>query len=132
MRESSAQNSQRMFGRTDVLKSLSATDAAALNSVTTLDLSKRGIKSIDFDFGELPALRVLNLSGNELTALPKSIGKLTKLTFLNVASNKLRALPDISALVELRSILANDNELTEVAPLSSLLELCTLGAWTRC
>lgn len=53
----------------------------------------------------------------------------TKLTFLNLSQNKFRRLGvDLSGLTQLRSLLLNNNELAELPSLSSMNELCGLGA----
>lgn len=64
-----------------------------LDTITTLDLSKRGITDIR-DLGLMPKLRVLDLSGNQVEYL-QPLAVLDSLEWLDLSSNNLRGINDL-------------------------------------
>lgn len=62
-------------------------------NVTQLDLSRKGIKRIPENIGDLARLRSLILSENAIEAIPASIGRLTGLLTLHLFHNRITSLP---------------------------------------
>jgi internalin A len=103
-------------------------EKAAKGKATLLDLSKKGIKELPVEIGQLKNLTFLNLSENQLSSLPAEIGQLTNLTELVLSNNQLSELPaEIWGLTNLTKLSLFGNKLTkllaEIGKLSNLTEL---------
>jgi hypothetical protein len=68
-----------------------------------LDLSKKGIKELPPEIGQLTNLTELDLGGNQLSSLPPEIGQLRNLTQLSLFNNRLINLP--SEIGQLRNLI---------------------------
>ncbi len=87
---------------------LEAIDKAAREKATSLDLSRKGIKTIPPEIGKLTSLTELNLSENRITQIPEAISKLTSLTSLNLWRNRISQIPEaIAKLTKLKVLLDN-------------------------
>lgn len=85
-----------------------------LASVSTLDLSGRGLTAIPSDVFSKTALEELNLSNNRLTGAPQAeIRHLQKLKTLNLSNNQLTGLPAELGQLQLLEVLnVSNNQLT--------------------
>ena len=84
-----------------------------LLAINELDLSRKELKCLPDEFGNLGNLQILNLDNNQLTALPDSIGNLGNLQYLSLNNNQFRALPDsIGNLENLQRLDLYHNQLT--------------------
>ena len=64
-------------------------------TVTSLDLSKNELAKVKPSLAGLTGLTDLNLASNDLTELPPDLAKNSKLQVLNLAFNPLRAIPPV-------------------------------------
>ena len=89
---------------------------AQLAGITTLDLSRQSITSLQSgDFADLSALQTLHLYGNQLTALPADVfAGLAALDTLSLWQNRLESLPAnvFSGLAALRQLGLDRNRLS--------------------
>ena len=100
-----------------------ALSAEALESITRLDLSERGVTLLE-GIEQLPNLRRLHLADGQLTgASLGALAPLVRLDTLDLAGNRLDALESIALLRALRVLIISDNELTDLSPLASLTSL---------
>lgn len=93
--------------------------------LTSLDLSRNKLTSVDAGVFSLTTLTELNMSENELAHLPANLGSLHWLSVLDLANNKLEALPEsIGDCVELACLDVTRNNLTALPEsLSNLTKL---------
>ena len=63
-------------------------EKAAIEEVTSLDLSGMGLTALPSEIGELGNLESLSLDYNQLQALPPEIGQLSNLTELSTVQFK--------------------------------------------
>jgi len=83
-------------------------------SVSTLDLSNRGLVSVPADVLSRTDLESLDLSGNNLTGAPQAeIRHLQKLKYLDLSDNALTGLPaELGQLKNLEVLDVSNNRLT--------------------
>jgi Leucine-rich repeat (LRR) protein len=106
---------------------LQVIEEAARDKRESLNLSRKGLKSLPAEFGKLTNLTSLNLSNNQLTNLPAEIGKLTNLTSLYLLSNQLTNLPaEIGKLTNLTSLSLSYNQPTKTFLLKLVISLISL------
>ena len=100
-----------------------------LTGLTSLNIKSNLLKTLPPDIGNLTNLTELDLSVNSLTELPPEIGNLTSLTSLNIDLNMLSALPpDIGNLTSLTSLSLNAAKLTVLPPeIGNLTSLTSLS-----
>ena len=67
---------------------------AAREKATSLDLSRKGIKTIPPEIANLTSLTTLVLFGNQITEIPESLTNLTNLTKLSLHSNQITEIPE--------------------------------------
>ena len=81
-------------------------------SLTVLDMSSNGLKTLPESLCTLPCLQELHVIWCELSALPENIGRLKNLKKLACGFNQLSSLPeDICSLPVLEALFVNDNSL---------------------
>ena len=98
----------------------------SLQEVIRLDLSGRKIEELPEEFGLLTNLIALNLSNNKLSSLPDSMERLNKLSNIDLRRNSFKLLPQVLKHMELRSINASSNNLTDVSVLKECLHVRVL------
>lgn len=80
--------------------------------LVSLDLNDNNLSSIPTEIGLLNNLQELTVSNNNLTCLPESVGRLVNLRELNVRGNRISNLPDtIGCLKDLKTLIVGQNEL---------------------
>jgi len=94
--------------------------AESFLQITRLDLSGKKLEELPENFGLLENLLALNLSNNKLCTLPESMKNLSKLSNLDIRRNRFEILPPVLQYMQLRSINACSNKLSDV----SVLEKC--------
>ena len=62
----------------------------------------------------VPALQVVDISTNELTAVTEGKVVLPRLQSINISNNRVAALPDVSSWVELITLNAEENKISEM------------------
>jgi len=95
-----------------------------------LDLSNRGLTSVDMNIFGRAELTELNLSYNNLTgALPSQVGQLKNLQVLNLSYNKFTGVPaEVGQLKKLLVLDLSNNQLTGLPyELGNLSQLETLN-----
>lgn len=114
-----------------------------LESLTLLDLSRRGIKSIEglqyasnlkfVDLSDneidditplksLTKIRELDISSNQISSI-QDLSAMTDLKMLNVSRNQISSLDVIKHLESLHTFEANDNQISDITALSMATEL---------
>jgi hypothetical protein len=83
-------------------------------------LDSNDLTSLPAAFASFSRLVSLRLYRNRFTAIPAAIATLTNLTHLNLCHNALEDIAPLSACRNLRSLLLNDNQITDI-PLSFVL-----------
>ncbi len=79
----------------------------------SVDDSKKPLRKLPKEIGQLTHLEELLCAGNQLTVLPKEIGQLKKLTNLDCSNNQLTHIPkEIGQLVGLKKLNYAKNRLT--------------------
>lgn len=94
--------------------------------IRRLDLSGRGIDRLPDSIGLLDSLVALNLANNLLESLPQSIDQLQALVNLDLRRNRFQALPTALGALQLRSLNASDNQLSDISVLEHCPELRVL------
>lgn len=85
-----------------------------VESLTSLDLSNKGLTSIPAEIGRNKSLKILNLSHNNLTGIPAEIGQLSNLEVLDLSYNKLTGLPyELGNLKNLKTLNLTGNKYAE-------------------
>ncbi len=95
-----------------------------LETVQTLDLSGRGIKSIGA-LAEMKNLTELSLAGNEIRDI-SPLSALTKLTYLDLGGNQIEDISALSALTDLETLGLEHNAVEDISPLSGAGHLKSL------
>jgi len=93
------------------------------SEIKRLDLSSNSLVSLPSDIGILSELIVLNLANNKLQSLPESLKDLKKLNNLDIRRNDFSVLPKVIAHMNIKSLIASSNRLTDVEPLSQIKSL---------
>ncbi len=92
-------------------------------NVKTLYLSRKNLREVPKEVGQLVNLRNLYLEGNQLTTLPPEIGNLKELRYLNIWRNNIDSLPgELFQLKKLRQLILSENNLTTLPPEIGQLE----------
>jgi Leucine-rich repeat (LRR) protein len=101
------------------------TNAAQLNGVQTLDLSRLGLKVIPPEISVLTQLQNLNLSSNQISCIPDSLSNLSQLQLLSLSNNKISSIPDsLGSLSQLQGLYLHHNQISSIPDsLSSLPQL---------
>ncbi|CAK4068547.1 unnamed protein product [Aphanomyces euteiches] len=107
-------------------KSVQAQKIERARATGILSLKGCKLKQIPADVFAIPTLHTLDLSQNAITELPPQITELTALKTLKVDGNQLVELPDLSALVKLTTLAADNNTLTRIGALAPNLTKLTL------
>lgn len=90
-------------------------DLVCLSRLTSLDLSRNGLKALPPALGSCVSLTSLNLAFNSLESLPSEIGTLCLLRTLGLKSNALRSLPpEIGDCASLVCLYLTDNRLAQL------------------
>ena len=95
-----------------------------LETMQTLDLSGRGIKSIGA-LAEMKNLTELSLAGNEIRDI-SPLSALTKLTYLDLGGNQIEDISALSALTDLETLGLEHNAVEDISPLSGAGHLKSL------
>ena len=98
--------------------------AAALATVTTLDLSDAGITDLT-GLEQAHNLESLSLGGNQITAL-EPLAELSGLLSLELADNQITDLHPLAGLVDLEFLSLGGNQITALEPLAELSGLLSL------
>ena len=101
-------------------------DTPEPSAVRRLDLSACEIESLPESIGMLEGLIALNLANNYLSSLPESFANLKNLANLDLRRNGFESLPALLGRMNIRSINAAGNRLTEVSILSQCSQLRVL------
>ena len=99
------------------------TSVQGVCDIKRLDLSGCLLESLPDDICLLTDLVFLNLSNNSLSALPSSMGALIKLNNLDIRRNKFVSLPEVIKELNLGSLNASANKISDVSLLLDCLEL---------
>jgi len=104
----------------------------AMASITSLDLSSKGLTALPPEIGLLSRLQILNLENNQISKLPSEIGQLTQLLVLNLGNNQITRLPfEIEKLTLLQQLYLENNKIAilpyEIAKLLQLKHLIVYG-----
>jgi len=89
-------------------------DLGRLANLTELIVSHNSLTTLPAEVGLLVNLKALEAEANCLDALPAELEKCTKLEVLNVTGNALTSLSMLGAMVEMKSLLASNNQLTKL------------------
>jgi hypothetical protein len=89
-----------------------------LTALQTLIVRRCDLTALPEALAALTELKFLDVSHNALTALPGELGRLPKLELLDVSNNKLASLAPLAPLTSLQRLLADSNELADVAELN--------------
>ena len=99
---------------------------SAREKAKTLDFSRKNIKELPPEIGQLTNLTSLYLHDNQLTTVPPEVGQLTNLKTLDLSHNQLTTVPsEIGGLTNLTSLDIDNNQLTtmpsEIGKLTKLM-----------
>jgi Leucine-rich repeat (LRR) protein len=105
-----------------------------LESLTSLDLSYRGLSSVPTTIGRLTNLQRLDLGSNGMEGIPTEMGLLTRLKVLDLAFNELAVLPtELQGLTQLQRLDISHNQLASlpkgIERWSNLGTLCAM--WNK-
>jgi len=90
-------------------------DAKYSKSGTSLNLSKKGLKTVPDEVFDNKDLKVLRLFGNQLDSIPERIGELVNLEKLYLGKNNLKTLPkSIGKLKNLKILSIQYNEINSL------------------
>ncbi len=104
---------------------LQVIEQAAIEGLTTLDLSSKQLTALPPEIGQLVNLQSLNLDGNKLSSLPSEIIQLVNLRSLELWNNQLSSLPsEIGQLVNLQMLYLSSNQLSSLP--SEIVQLVNL------
>jgi Leucine-rich repeat (LRR) protein len=100
-------------------------NAAQLNGVRTLNLSRLGLKAIPPELSALTQLQNLVLSENQISSIPDSLSNLSQLQMLFLSDNQISSIPDsLSKLSQLKTLYLSDNQISSIPDsLSNLSQL---------
>ncbi len=98
----------------------------AAEALKRLDLSGRSLEELPESIGLLSGLVVLNLAGNKLTSLPESVANLKMLNNLDIRRNRFTVLPELLSSLNLRSLNASGNKISDISVLKGCRDLRVL------
>lgn len=97
-----------------------------MESLTLLDLSRRGIKSIQ-GLQYASNVTYLDLSNNEIDDITP-LKSLTKLRELDIADNQIASIEDLSDMTDLEMLIVNRNQISSIDVIKQLGRLHTFEA----
>jgi internalin A len=101
--------------RMDEQELIAIIEQAAIDRLTTMDLSDKGITAIPTEIKKLTNLQQLNLSHNQITFIPTEIEKLTNLQQLYLGHNQITFIPTtIEKLTNLQRLYLSHNQITAI------------------
>jgi Leucine-rich repeat (LRR) protein len=105
------------------------TNAAQLNGVQMLDLSRLGLKAIPPEISTLTQLQSLALSDNQISCIPDSLSSLSQLQGLFLENNQISGIPDsLGSLSQLQELYLQSNQISSIPDsLSKLSQLRDLN-----
>ncbi len=98
----------------------------AVEALKRLDLSGLALVELPESIGLLSGLVVLNLAGNKLRGLPDSFANLKMLNNLDIRRNGFTVLPELLASLNLRSLNASGNKISDITVLKACRDLRVL------
>jgi Leucine-rich repeat (LRR) protein len=100
-------------------------NAAQLNGVQILDLSRLKLRAIPPEISALTQLQNLNLSYNQISCIPDSLCNLPLLQQLDLDSNQIGSIPDsLGSLSQLQCLFLSNNQISSIPDsLGSLSQL---------
>ncbi|MER8799657.1 leucine-rich repeat domain-containing protein [Mesorhizobium sp. M0998] len=102
-----------------------ATAQTFLESITTLNLSGKGVQSLE-PIAVLTNLTSLSIAGNNSIAELGPLAKLKTLTFLDISGNHVSNINALAPLIALTRADVSDNDITDIRALSALALLTNL------
>lgn len=97
-----------------------------MQSLTLLDLSRRGIKSIQ-GLQYASNLRYLDLSNNEIDDI-MPLKPLTKIRELDISGNQIASIQDLSVMTDMEMLIVNRNQISSIDVIKQLGRLHTFEA----
>ncbi|MFB4328228.1 stalk domain-containing protein [Paenibacillus sp. CR_12] len=97
-----------------------------MESLTLLDLSRRGIKSIQ-GLQYASNVKFLDLSNNEIDDITP-LKPLIKIRELDIADNQIASIQDLSAMTDLEMLIVNRNQISSIDVIKQLGRLHTFEA----
>ncbi|WP_243390698.1 stalk domain-containing protein [Paenibacillus sp. GM2FR] len=97
-----------------------------MQSLTLVDLSNRGIKSIQ-GLQYASNVKYLDLSNNEIDDI-MPLKPLTKIRELDIADNQIASIQDLSAMTDLEMLIVNRNQISSIDVIKQLGRLHTFEA----
>lgn len=97
-----------------------------MQSLTLVDLSNRGIKSIQ-GLQYASNVKYLDLSNNEIDDI-MPLKPLTKIRELDIADNQIASIRDLSAMTDLEMLIVNRNQISSIDVIKQLGRLHTFEA----
>ncbi|MBY0161865.1 leucine-rich repeat protein [Cytobacillus firmus] len=97
-----------------------------MESLTLLDLSRQGIKSIQ-GLQYASNVKYLDLSDNEIDDITP-LKPLTKIRELDIADNQIASIQDLSAMTDLEMLIVSQNQISSLDVIKHLRSLHTLEA----
>lgn len=97
-----------------------------MESLTLLDLSRRGIKSIQ-GLQYASNVKYLDLSNNEIDDITP-LKPLIKIRELDIADNQIASIQDLSAMTDLEMLIVNRNQISSIDVIKQLGRLHTFEA----
>lgn len=97
-----------------------------MESLTLLDLSRRGIKSIQ-GLQYASNVKYLDLSDNEIDDITP-LKPLTKIRELDIADNQIASIQDLSAMTDLEMLIVSQNQISSLDVIKQLGSLHTFEA----
>ncbi|MCV4231261.1 stalk domain-containing protein [Virgibacillus sp. LDC1] len=97
-----------------------------MQSLTLVDLSNRGIKSIQ-GLQYASNVKYLDLSNNEIDDI-MPLKPLTKIRELDIADNQIASIQDLSAMTDLEMLIVNRNQISSIEVIKQLGRLHTFEA----
>jgi len=93
-------------------------ELSLLTNLGTLIIADNLIDTLPESIGKLKKLKVLEAAGNAFKVLPEAISQCEKLEVIDVSRNHLTSLKPLSALTQLVSVHADENELENLEGLN--------------
>lgn len=97
-----------------------------MQSLTLVDLSRRGIKSIQ-GLQYASNLKYVDLSDNEIDDITP-LKSLTKIRELDIADNQIASIQDLSAMTDLEMLIVSQNQISSIDVIKQLGRLHTFEA----
>jgi len=107
-------------------------DLGRLTNLTELIIGHNSLVKLPSEVKLLVNLKALEAEANCLESLPEDLGECSKLEVVNVTANKLTSLAPLTPLTGLLSLLASQNELTDLEIALETKERLTVLAASDC